>query len=837
MQFIGFRQRVTSGSVISCAALLAILALSGCSAGRRPAPKAVGGLLDLRDWSFEADGIASLDGEWEFFWGIFVPPGVGQLTPAHRTAAVPGVWNGLETESGRAGGFGLATYRLRVLLPSRHPLLAVRLQEAATAVSLYAGSDLIIRTGTPGNSRLSSVPAYQPAIANVAQAETEVVLTAHISNYHHRRGGLWESVKLGAAVDLQAQRRRGTNVALLLFGSFLAMGLYQLGLALLLRDQKPSLAFALLCILVALRLAATGERMLTLLLPAIGWELLVKVEYLSFYLTVPAFLVYMRLLFTNEISATVVRLSLAISLAAAVLVAASPAAIFTHTLVGYQVFTALACLYGLAMAVVALFRRRDGAPLFLGATAILVLGAFNDMLYARLLINTTYVFPFTVLTFVLIQAFLLSLRVTRALQTVTEQRREIEQANASYRVEIQQRRETQRALEEATEIINRSPAVAFRWKAEPGWPVQFVSENAAALLGYTAQELMSGSIKYDQLIHRDDLPRVAKEVSEVSGSDGPAGFVHRPYRLITKDGRARWVEDRTTIQRDAAGGVSHYRGIIEDVTGRVEAEEALARYRDSLEAMVRERTAELEQAKAVAEDASRAKSEFVARMSHELRTPLNHIMGFTELVASRRVGELTETQAEYLTDALGSSQHLLSLINDILDLAKVEAGSQTLVWSAVDVAAIIDSGLAVIRQQADEAGIDIAAQVEPGIPPIRGDERKLRQVFYNLVANAVKFTSRGGAVTVRARLGDAKVRVEVVDTGVGIMAADLERIFLPFEQAHADTNQRFKGTGLGLSIARGLVEQHGGRLWAESAGPGQGATFFIELPCPPSASP
>lgn len=242
-----------------------------------------------------------------------------------------------------------------------------------------------------------------------------------------------------------------------------------------------------------------------------------------------------------------------------------------------------------------------------------------------------------------------------------------------------------------------------------------------------------------------------------------------------------------------------------------------------------------------AEEANQAKSDFLANMSHELRTPLNHIIGFTELVMTKQFGELNETQEEYLNDALGSSKHLLSLINDILDLAKVEAGKLELEPSDVDLKMLLDNSLVMVKEKAIKHGIQLTTEIE-GIPEtVRADERKLKQVIYNLLSNAVKFTPEGGSVCVSARVidkglltsdleGSKCIEISVADTGIGLKPEDLERIFNPFDQVEESKSRGYQGTGLGLSLTKSLVELHGGKIWAESEGEGKGSTFQFVIP-------
>ena len=251
----------------------------------------------------------------------------------------------------------------------------------------------------------------------------------------------------------------------------------------------------------------------------------------------------------------------------------------------------------------------------------------------------------------------------------------------------------------------------------------------------------------------------------------------------------------------------------------------------------RKRTAlDLERARDVAEAASRTKSEFLANMGHELRTPLNHIIGFTELVLDKNFGELSDQQEEFLNDVLNSGRHLLSLINEILDLSKVEAGKMELDRSLVYLRPFLDNSLVMMKEKALKHRIKLSIEVPEQPETIEADERKLKQILYNLLSNAVKFTSDGGAVRVRvtpengAGPSPRGLRFSVIDTGIGLEAEDLDRVFRPFEQADNSAGRKFLGTGLGLALTKKMVELHGGRIWAESEGPGRGCVFHFALP-------
>ncbi len=229
------------------------------------------------------------------------------------------------------------------------------------------------------------------------------------------------------------------------------------------------------------------------------------------------------------------------------------------------------------------------------------------------------------------------------------------------------------------------------------------------------------------------------------------------------------------------------------------------------------------------EAASRHKSEFLANMSHELRTPLNAVIGFSEVLLQRMFGELNDKQDEYLKDIYASGQHLLSLINDILDLSKIEAGRMELAPAPFHLPSALENAVTLVKERAARHGITLQVDLDPRLGEIMGDERKVKQVLLNLLSNAVKFTPEGGRISLKAVRHDGAVAIAVTDTGVGIAPADQAAIFEEFRQVGSDETRKQEGTGLGLTLAKKFVELHGGRIWVESE-PGRGSTFTFTLP-------
>ncbi|MCL5807568.1 MAG: ATP-binding protein [Deltaproteobacteria bacterium] len=439
---------------------------------------------------------------------------------------------------------------------------------------------------------------------------------------------------------------------------------------------------------------------------------------------------------------------------------------------------------------------------------------------------------------------------------VEDRTRELIKSNEELQREIAEHLKTGELLRASEEqyrlVFENSFDVVF--SLDDQFRMVSISPSVERILGYKPEELIGRDLIELNLLPPQYVKKAFRQITEVLGGESISST---DYEVIAKDGTVLIVQiSGAPIFK--LGKVVGMSSIGRDITAQKKAEEVLRQAHDELEIRVQQRTRELERTNEALESANQIKSDFLANMSHELRTPLNHIMGFTELVANKHFGDLNAVQEEYLKDVLQSSEHLLSLINDILDLSKVEAGKLDLKTAEIRLGPLLENSLAMVEAQAGKGRIRLLTEIEDNPDTIQVDERKLKQIVYNLLSNAVKFTPDGGEVTLSARYLTYRddrwftregqpvglpwdgndlpvhcerwVNISVRDTGIGIKDEDLKRIFNPFEQVDHSLGRRYQGTGLGLSVSRKLAELHRGRIWAESDGAGKGSRFSFVIP-------
>jgi PAS domain S-box-containing protein len=360
--------------------------------------------------------------------------------------------------------------------------------------------------------------------------------------------------------------------------------------------------------------------------------------------------------------------------------------------------------------------------------------------------------------------------------------------------------------------------------------VLYVSPAFEQVWGRACSTAYENAASYADAIHPEDRERLADNFATLQKT----GSFDAEYRIIRPDGSIRWIWDRSFPIRDSSGCIYRLAGIAQDITDRKEAEKRIRRLNEELEQRIAARTAQLAELNVTLQQsneelvrASRLKSEFLASISHDLRTPLNAIRGFSDLLAEESCGPLNPKQRRFISHICGAAQHLLELVNDILDLSKIEAGRMELFLRDLSLTSAVEEVLAGIAPLAQVKQIRIENAVARDME-VYADHVRFKQILYNLLSNAVKFTQEGGKVRIESQAEDDWVCVSVSDNGIGIALEEQGVIFQEFQLGIASGKAEQSGTGLGLAITKRLVEKHGGQIQVESE-PGKGSRFSFRV--------
>ena len=811
-----------------------LIFLSAClnDSPRRIPPKAIKGVIDLSDWDFNKDGPVDLNGEYEFYWmQHLMPDDFSITTPSQKRGfiRVPSYWIGHELEGKELPGHGYVTYRLNIALNKQMDPLALRVVEISSAYNVYVNGQKVASLGHAGKNRETTVPRLFPQIVDFEIKTDQMELIIQVSNFHHRRGGAWEVIQLGREKDIHKAHERRLSIDLFLFLSFVIVALYNLGLYIVRKRSLSPLYFSIFCFLVALRTVTTGGRYLILLFPDVSYELMLKLEYLSFYLAVPAFIFFTQSFFP-KFSKLFVHLIAVLAVIFSGAVIFTPVRFFSHTLNAYEIFMLINIIYGLYVIFASMRQKRFEASVFLLGFLILLLTAINDMLHVEHIIQTGFFVQFGIFFFILSQGFLSSYRYSTALTTVETQRKELRDTLGSYKTEIIDRVQAEEALRESEEkyrTILHSIEEGY-YEVDLAGNLTFFNDTLSKHLGYSSDELMGMNNR--QYMSAETAKQVYKTFNTVLKTGEPAKALD--WEMIAKDGTKKSVELSVSLMRDSEGQPIGFRGVARDISERKKAEEQAKIHQQQL----------MQASKMV------ALGTLVSGVAHEVNNPNNFIMLNSPILkeawdnAMPILEKYYEENGDFILGGMKYTEmreNIPTLFSGISDGAKrikqivdelknyVRDNSADLNQS-VDINEVLNSAVSLLSNMIKNSTNHFSIKYGTNVPLLKGNFQRLEQVMINLIQNACQAlpdSKKGIFISVAFDEQTSKIVINVQDEGSGIPAETLDHITDPF----FTTKHESGGVGLGLSISSKIIEEHGGSIHFKSE-IGAGTTVEIILP-------
>lgn len=803
-------KEIFSGFYPVLAILLTILSFSLPVYAKTPV--AINGIMDLTSWDFDRHGTVDLNGQWFFCPDEWLMPGAIENRPAPLFIEVPSSWNGYKMERGVLEENGFATYGLKLALPENTGPMALHIPEVGTAYTLFIDGRKEVTIGIPGKNIEDSEPRVEPVTIHFMPQNGVASIVFHVSNFDHRRGGLWETIHFGRPAVIHKDILNKAVLDLFLFGAILIMGLYNFGIYYFRKTDFAPLFFALFCFLVACRILVVDERLILNLLPALPTPLMYKIEYITFYLGCSTIFACLYFSYPEDFHQMVCRIFQGCMLAFSLSVLFFGMTVFTKTLKAFQILSLLLIFYCIYSLLLAFIRKRKGVKIFFLGFSVFALTVLNDILYANNVIHTMYLFHAGMLVFVICQSYNLARNFGLAYQTIDDQRQALDLKNRDLATELQRRKDAEALVkynedkyQQLTELL---PGAVF--ETDDSGRILFANQAAGNMFGwYPSTRIRTFYLKdgisisswdaFDSVYGQACRNRRVCEL-EISGQ--MAG--HEPFPAIMF---LCGVENQS-------GQFTGIRGIAIDLSHQKELEKRL-RHAEKIEAI----------------------GTLAGGIAHDFNNILSIILGYAELTQI----EIDEASSagKNLDSIVSACLRARDLVNQILSYSRKDHYRK----APFKIESILASALKLIRATVP-SNIEIKEVYSSKTYTVLVDATQIHQIVLNFTTNAIfAMKQTGGRLTISVQNiiigaessifpeqltpGDY-VCMKFEDTGEGIKEENITKIFDPF----FTTKGPGFGTGMGLSVVHGIVQEHGGVVTVDSS-PGKGACFCVYLPALP----
>lgn len=729
--------------------------------------------LDLRKTDFNQKQTATLNTTWAFYPQVFIAPDQIQEAKGGVPIVIPSTWGGTPYQDSALADQGYGTYHLQVQLPNYQQDIGLKVPEMSTSYIIYVNGKQVAKVGEIGTSVEQSIPETKPLVIYLGQIGQKADIVIHISNFHHKKGGLWDTIHIGTYRDMVSLERKSYFYAIFLFGAILIIGLYHIGIFLLTLQQKAPLYFSLFAISTVFRIISTGEMFILDIWPSLSWEWRLSFDHISMYCSLGFGTLFMNSLFPQDFKGIPFKLIVSLSFLFTLIALVTPGIFNSYIVIYFQLIIVVSISYMMYPLILAAKRNRDGAIPYLIGALIIFIGTTNDVLYALNIIATWYIMPFCVFSFFFSQAFVLALRSAKAFTKVEKLSTKLTQVNQELEQKVEERTAT--IVSKNNDLEKTNAALHIR---------EVALEKQAEVLKHTntdlqqAQTAMSLAIEKEKSINKE-LANTLHQLQEAQS------------QLIQS-------EKMASLGQLTAGIAHEINNPINFVSVGVECVDDLIK--DLMSILLKYE--QLDQAEL---------SEMSALLANI--ESLKQDMEYHELKA-----DITQS----LKDVKTGVSRTIDIVNGLRDFARGDTGTTA---SPADIHQCLHSCLLILKNNyKHRIQIELAFDAESSVVICRIGQ--IHQVFLNLISNAIQAIEGEGSIHISTQLHTANTfLIQIQDSGTGISPDTLQKIFDPF----FTTKEVGKGTGLGLSITHGIVTAHDGHIEVDSE-PGKGTSFSIYLP-------